>query len=208
MNQLIEESGNKIILRNEGGKEIRPEEVGVPQLMDGSAKTSFLYWLDNWSDIQGHLFTLFKAGCGNVLELGVRGGVSTAALLYGVEKHGGNVWSVDFDPRCWQAFDGHPQWNFICADTLDFDSIRNKFPKGIVELDILFIDSSHKYDRLKKELTLWVPHLRTGGRVLIHDVFSFPDMAKAAEEYAAEYDLIYTTREGSNGLGILRARLH
>lgn len=47
------------------------------------------------SDIQHHLGLLFSLAKGNVLELGTRSGVSTAALLAGVERNGGFVYSVD-----------------------------------------------------------------------------------------------------------------
>ena len=43
------------------------------------------------SDIQHHLGLLFSLARGNVLELGTRSGVSTAALLAGVERQGGRV---------------------------------------------------------------------------------------------------------------------
>ena len=58
------------------------------------------------------------AARGNVLELGVRAGVSTAALLAGVSDHGGHVWSVDRDD-CAPVFAGHPHWTFIQGDSLD-----------------------------------------------------------------------------------------
>lgn len=72
-----------------------------------------------WSDVQGHLPFLYEHAAlprgitsrgGDskgesipwgkrkvILELGVRGGISTSALLAGVEKSGGHLWSVDVE---------------------------------------------------------------------------------------------------------------
>jgi hypothetical protein len=65
------------------------------------------------SDIQHHLPLLYSLAHGNVLELGTRTGVSTMALLAGVERAGGRVWSVDIDERSAGVAAGHPLWTFV-----------------------------------------------------------------------------------------------
>src|SRR5678810_372588 len=70
------------------------------------------------SDIQHHLGLLFSLAHGNVLELGTRGGVSTVALLAGVELRGGHVWSVDIED-CSGVLPPHPQWTFVQGDSRD-----------------------------------------------------------------------------------------
>lgn len=42
-------------------------------------------------------------------------------------------------------------------------------------LALLFIDGGHGHDPAHRDYELWVPHVRLGGRLLIHDVFPNPD---------------------------------
>lgn len=200
MNHIIKDTGEKITISQEGFKTMNPEEVGANQLKNGSAKDAFMFWLDNWSDIQGHLQRIYDKAQGIVLELGTRGGISTAALLYGIEKRGGHVTSVDFNPYCEDAFKGHPHWTFVCADSCDFNKILAE-ASLYGPFDLLFIDTEHVYGRLKRELAVWAPYVRRGGTILLHDVLAYPEMAVAAEEYAKENHLQYIIHPGSNGLG-------
>src|SRR6266566_8705318 len=99
-------------------------------------------YLTEISDIKDHLPTLRAAACGNVLEIGVRTGISTSALLCGVEEHGGHVYSVDVD-NC-LIFAEHPQWTFLHKNSVvEKESILAAIPK---ELDLLFIDGDHSYE--------------------------------------------------------------
>ena len=41
-------------------------------------------------------------------------------------------------------------------------------------LALLFIDGGHGHDPAHRDYELWVPHVVTGGRLLIHDVFPDP----------------------------------
>ncbi len=190
-----------------------PEQPGVNMLVDLSAKAAFEHWLDHDSDIRGHLYFLFEKSGGVVVELGTRGGVSTSALLAGVEVQGGHVTSIDLDPLCGETFDGHPQWDFLPMSSIDDNApqlvlsshIEKKgFVDDIAFIDLLFIDTDHNYNQLRTELEIWEPFVKRGGMIVMHDVETFPEMAKAAAEFADEYKKIYTVRSGSNGLGVLK----
>jgi hypothetical protein len=153
------------------------------------------------SDIRRHLPRLREAAHGTVLELGVRGGNSTAALLAGVETRGGILWSVDVDSSCGDVFAGHPQWRFVCASSLDEATIHDA---GLGEhIDVLFVDTLHTFDHVKAELETWVPKVRTGGRILVHDVESFPEVWSAVEVFARERGMTSERVYRSSGLGIL-----
>lgn len=174
------------------------------------ATERYHYWLNNWSDVQDHLPTLFEAARRNVLELGVRAGVSTAALLAGVEAHGGHVYSVDRDD-CSPVFAGHPQWTFIQADSLDEYTISQSLAWPSVDLyngiDCLFIDTEHTETRTLAELQLWGPRVRKGGVILLHDtddMSTYPGVRNAIEAYCAERGLTPEYRQGSYGLGVIR----
>ncbi len=132
------------------------------------------------SDIQHHLPLLFSLAKGNVLELGTRGGVSTAALLAGVERQGGQVTSVDIED-CSQVADGHPNWSFVQGNSLD-PSIAKSFSIDLI--DMLLIDTFHSYEQAQAELSLWGLLVRPGGTICMHDTETFPGVRRAAQEFA------------------------
>lgn len=161
---------------------------------------------DTQNDCHLHLPRLKAEAHGTVLELGTRKGLSTSALLCGVEEKGGQVWSVDINPECAEVFAGHPQWHFIHADSTDECAIRRA---GLpLPLDVLFIDTAHTYRHTLKELMLWGPCVRAGGVILLHDTDDplFPMAVRRAVYRFAQ--LFYKPRlyffEGCYGLGMVR----
>ena len=134
------------------------------------------------SDIQHHLPLLFSLARGNVLELGTRSGVSTAALLAGVERQGGHVWSMDIED-CSQVAAGHTQWVFIQGDSRDA-KFATMFSEGDVPLDLLLIDTFHSYEQSQAELSLWGLLVKPGGTICMHDTETFPGVRRAAQEFA------------------------
>lgn len=156
-----------------------------------------------WNDVIDHLPFLFELAKGNVMEIGVRGGASTSALLAGVEAHGGHLWSVDVNP-C-KVFD-HPQWVFIQADTIaQKKEILYLIPK---HLDVLFVDGDHTYEGCLSDLQTYGPR---ADLILIHDCLcpdTYPGVRKASEEYAASLGVRLVIREGSYGLGIIEAAVN
>jgi predicted O-methyltransferase YrrM len=141
-------------------------------------KTIYQQHLSQWSDIQGHLPRLFEAARGNVLEIGVRHGVSTSALLAGVEEHGGHVWSIDITD-CGQLYT-HRQWTFIQADSQWPENILTQIP---AHLDLLFVDGDHSYSGCMNDLLHFGRHAAT---IMIHDVDcpdTFPGVRRAVEDF-------------------------
>jgi predicted O-methyltransferase YrrM len=163
------------------------------------------------SDIVDHLPRLHQeasvAGV-TVIELGVRSGNSTSAFLLAAEQQDGHVYSVDIDrPRLPWA--GHPRWTFMMGDDL---LLADDLPNGV---DVLFIDTSHHYSHTLAELDRYVPKVRFGGVVLLHDSeLERPDGAphgdpafpvrKAVEEYCAREVLSPEFVSGCHGLGVIR----
>ena len=133
------------------------------------------------SDIQHHLGLLYSLARGNVVELGTRGGVSTTALLAGVEAHGGRVWSVDVDPNCAKVAEGHPLWGFVQSDSRNPD-----LPAQLdTPVDLLLIDTEHNVLQTAAELALWAPHMRPGGHICLHDPETFPGVRRAVTDFCA-----------------------
>ena len=146
----------------------------------------------NNSDIKDHL-PYFVELCTihniqTVIELGVRGGVSTAAWLWGLEQTGGHLYSVDIDPAPYQA----DNWTFIQGDDL---LIADQLPD---KADIIFVDTSHTYEQTKAEIELYLP--RTQKFMLFHDTAVAEFGVRAALD---ELCPGWTERPTSNGLGIV-----
>lgn len=163
------------------------------------------------SDIQQHLPRLHAEASGGdaiVIELGVRCGNSTAAFLAAVTEHGGHVWSNDLYPPP-VPWTGHPQWTFIEGDDLE---IVDELPDAV---DVVFIDTSHYFQQTSAELELYVPKVRPGGVVLLHDTeLKHPEgrpwddppypVRLAVDLYCAEHDLEPEYVAGCYGLGVIR----
>ena len=163
-----------------------------------TVKPIYEYNLVNWTDIQDHLPLLMESARGNCMEIGVRGGVSTSALLYGLEEHGGHLWSVDIN-QC-QGFE-HPNWTFIQADsTKEQERINALIP---AELELLFVDGDHTYEGALSDLLSFGHRAK---KILIHDVDcpdTFPGVRRAMEEYAAKVGCGHSTFHGSYGMGMI-----
>lgn len=101
-----------------------------------------------------------------IIELGTRGGNSASAFLAGLEHSGGELWSVDIDMSHVPAlFRDLPQWHRIEAPSESAEAI------GFCpdDADILFIDTSHLYEHTLAELRYYVPKVKPGGVVFLHD---------------------------------------
>lgn len=167
------------------------------------------------SDMLPNLDALEKAvidaDARTVIELGVRGGVSTVALLSALKITGGGLWSIDvsWPVGPWQsALMNNPNWYFYRGDDL---SPPTYWP---TEADIVFIDTSHAYDHTLKELGLYWHHLKPGGRFLLHDTeLEKPELVgeqppfpvkKAALEFAEFMGLVFMNDPTGYGLGSIR----
>jgi len=177
-----------------------------------------IYRKDQNQDMYDYSPFLRKNARGTILEIGVRGGVSTAAFLLGLEENGGHLFSVDINAECGQLYD-HPQWTFIHANSLtDKDRIGmevNRRP------DILFIDGDHRKASFLSDLNNYAPMVRKGGLILVHDIIALPevtqelvdnewwandDVRQVYEAYAADHALTRIDLPGRCGMGILIAR--
>lgn len=171
-----------------------------------------------WSDIVDHLPTLHDAVLrypnAVVLELGTRSGNSTAAFLHACDEVDGRLWSVDIEPPAvpgWWQETG--RWAVILGDDLD-PAVQAQLPEKV---DVLFIDTSHAYGHTPTELRAYVPRVKPGGVVLLHDTeLESPDdkdandppypVARALDAYCAEAGIEWTNTPGSYGLGRIDVR--
>jgi predicted O-methyltransferase YrrM len=171
------------------------------------------------SDIREYLPLLYNTARSypgaRILELGVRKGNSTLALLAGAEESGGHVWSADItdvireDMRPWA---GCRLWTFTCGDDMN-ENVQNQLPR---EVDVLFIDTSHEYGHTLRELEVYMPRLAPGGVALFHDTrFVFfarredwdgspPPVGLALDKYCKRTGKTWIDLPGHYGMGVLR----
>lgn len=162
------------------------------------------------SDIREHLETLknYSNGVDDIIEMGVRWGNSTCALIMGKPK---KLTSYDikfpklFNLEKWQnmAKEVNVSLKFIEADSLKIT---------IEPTDLLFIDTYHSYTQLKKELEL---HGNKSKKyIILHDTVTFgeigmdkkkPGLVQAINEFI-EQNSHWKIRQvftNNNGLTVL-----
>jgi hypothetical protein len=130
------------------------------------------------SDINEHLPTLRKyaSECGHVTEFGVRGIVSTWALLAGhphdmVSYDITNPGDVEIADVVYLADAQGTLFRFICADVRRVE---------IEFTELLFIDTYHTYSQLREELSLHAS--KVGKYIILHDTFTFGEHGEASSE--------------------------
>lgn len=123
------------------------------------------------SDINEHLPTIKKYADKSVhiTEFGVRGGLSTVALLMGLPK---KMISYDIDPIERHGLDRYQLKNEALSKNVDFEfKIGNVLELDIEETDLLFIDTEHSYLQLKSELIKHSSKVRK--YIILHDTITY-----------------------------------
>ena len=123
------------------------------------------------SDINEHLPTLkrYADECSHITEMGVRGCVSTIALLMGKPHIMVSYDIVDCPVQeAYEMSKGITDFKFIKADTLKIT---------IEPTDLLFIDTLHNYTQLSQELDLHAKNV--SDYIIFHDTTSFRDVGES-----------------------------
>lgn len=153
------------------------------------------------SDMQHHLGLLYSLAKGNVVELGTRSGVSTSALLAGVERHGGHVWSVDLED-CGTLFDTE-LWTFLQHDSRNAYEIMRHHIGLDTPIDLLLVDTEHVTEQTEIELLRWADYMRPGGTILLHDIETFPGVRRAVIEFCAKRGWYWTPILPCHGMAVV-----
>jgi len=171
--------------------------------------------LKGGADIFEHLPTLKKYAeeCSHIVELGVKDGNSTFALLMGKPKR---MTSYDITPIEDYGINRNYLKELALKTGTDFDFIVNdtKFI-DIEETELLFIDTLHCYEQLKMELGL---HGNKSTKyIILHDTVSFGikgevigsvGILKAMKEFIKKNPqwVIHEQFDNNNGLTILKRK--
>jgi predicted O-methyltransferase YrrM len=153
------------------------------------------------TDVHHHLPYFQNIAHGNVLEIGVRFGTSTAAFLSGVEKSGGHLYSVDIDD-CSHLFSSD-KWTFIKRDSRDIDYLNIWLPGNF---DVLYIDGDHSYEGVFADLLNFGPKSEI---IICHDanLNENPQVLDAIGDYLHRPSCrqeAFSIRPESHGLAIIR----
>ena len=105
----------------------------------------------------------------NILELGVQNGNSTKMFLEVCEKNDGFLTSIDIDD-C-SNVSKSSKWKFIQSSDDNFDLVKDNLKN---DLDIIFIDSLHEPQHIKKVLYYYFNFLKLNGTIFVDDVSWLP----------------------------------
>lgn len=138
------------------------------------------------SDINEHLLAMrdLSKECNHITEIGVRKIVSTWAFLGGL-KAGGKLVSIDIEhPSFYGADIGEVEKEAKDAG-IEFEFIQGDSTAIKIEkTDLLFLDTIHTYEQVKKELALHAP--KTRKYIVFHDTESCPEIVPAIDEMLAK----------------------
>lgn len=86
---------------------------------------------------------------------------------------------------------GDPRYHQICGDSTEVGKI---WKGGLV--DMVFIDGDHSYEHCLSDIEAWLPHIKYGGVMALHDYLAdvWPGVKKSADEVLSRYSVINHTQ--------------
>ncbi len=128
----------------------------------------------------------------HVVDLGAGFG-TTAVSVFTARPENVTVWSIDTNPQRIGSTLGsvariarRSDWRALPLDALGDASYWPDWSRGVV-IDMLMLDTSHEYEATKLELEAWLPWVRPGGLLWLHDYTpSYPGCVRAIDEAVKE----------------------
>jgi len=123
-----------------------------------------------------------------ILELGVRQGISTIALLTACRRMKGELVSIDIDPceeakQKIKALELDKFWTFTQMDDREWLKHADDY-----SFELIFIDTDHNYEHMMTELVQCDKCLEKNGVMLVHDTLApdFLDIPRAIGDFLIE----------------------
>jgi len=170
--------------------------------------------------IKAHLLILYSIVIGYkpgvIVEIGMKHGDSTKALLLAAKEVSAPVHSIDCGVYSIDCIDypgtikeieslGLSKWHFFIKGYSEIVGRKWEHP-----IDILLIDAGHHYEEHKLGFDVWYPKVKSGGIILIHDIDSDKPHLRIeghkhfTREILPEYESCRLMFGG--GLGIIRKK--
>jgi predicted O-methyltransferase YrrM len=73
------------------------------------------------------------------------------------------------------------------------------------DLDLVFLDAAHTEEGVRDELAAWLPKMRPGGVLAVHDTIHMRGVCKAAHEQAARRAVLTLSTGRGSGLTLIRS---
>ena len=143
-----------------------------------------IYGVGAWTDHIAFAYDLVATlKPGLLVELGVDRGESyfafcqaavenqTGTRCFGVDTWQGDQHAGGYDETTFAQISAHNRENYEAFSTLiraDFDEACETFSPG--SIDVLHLDGLHTEEAVRHDLEAWLPKIRPGGILLMHDV--------------------------------------
>lgn len=197
LNHLIDSKTEKVRDVKDWAKDPKPYLKYPSKSKKSSAETHLLYRLSR------------EVGAGNRADVGVLYGHSTAAMAHGLQdsRELGCIYSVDLFGKLGEDLHLVPSKLENYIEEQNLDKVQLYICKGdsstwgwklVAPFKLVFIDASHDYNDVKKDIVAWSRLIEKGGYLALHDShFSTIDQAIREEidldKWKQEY-YIYTTK--------------
>lgn len=122
-----------------------------------------------------------KSTCFLVQAISDRGG----GEIYAIDPHRGETGTSKKSSPSWKEFNGNIKKFGFRNQVKAIKKTSALAARGWTRpINLLNIDGLHDYESVRRDLSLWLPHLRDGGIVVCHDAFgpSYPGVMKAIRE--------------------------
>lgn len=143
----------------------------------------------------------------NLVEIGVFRG-STSRFLAGAlaDQQGGTLHLVDVDRTALAtARRSIPDVSRVTviehAGLSTSSAVLAAVPSGC---DLVYLDANHSEDDVRSELACWIPKVRAGGVVAVHDTIGIRGVCRAVNDYALTYPALTVATGRGCGLSLIR----
>jgi predicted O-methyltransferase YrrM len=132
-------------------------------------------------------------GCPAVVEIGSYLGASTCFLAAGVSARKGKVYAVDTWTNIAMTEGPRDTFEEFLRHTRSFgehivimrgksEDVGQSFPGPV---DLLFIDGDHSYEGVSADIRTWLPRVKDGGTMVLHDYAWAEGVQRAVREFIA-----------------------
>lgn len=109
----------------------------------------------------------------NILEFGVRKGISTKLFLKHAKDNNCKLYSVDTVD--YSKIFKDDNWNFICSRDDNYQKIKNIIPS---KFDVIYLDTLHEANHVQKIIYNYYELLSVNGIFIIDDISHLPYLKK------------------------------